>query len=154
MDVEVSYKAHLPDLLHFATVLVGPHDASDVVSEAITATLRRGSMSGVVDARAYWFRAVSNTAASWHRSRFRRTRRERAWSSSTAAASEQPLTPDDARTLLAALSVQQRTALYLTYWLDWPVDRVAGAMGVSEGSVKQHLTRGRSHLKEMLDDER
>ena len=118
MDVEASYKAHLPDLLRFATVLVGPHDASDVVSEAITATLRRGSMPGVVDTRAYWFRAVSNTAASWHRSRFRRTRRERAWSSSTAAVSAQPLTPDDARTLLAALSVQQRTALYLTYWLE------------------------------------
>ena len=154
MDVEVSYKAHLPDLLHFATVLVGPHDASDVVSEAITATLRRGSMSGVVDTRAYWFRAVSNTAASWHRSRFRRTRRERAWSSSTAAASEQPLTPDDARTLLAALSVQQRTALYLTYWLDWPVERVAAAMGTTEGTVKQHLARGRAHLKEILSDER
>ena len=154
MDVEASYRAHLPDLLHFATVLVGPHDAADVVNEAVTATLRRGSLSGVVDPRAYWFRAVSNTAASWHRSRFRRTRREHAWASSTAGVTGLTPTPDAARTILAGLSVQQRTALYLTYWLDWPVDRVAQTMGATEGTVKQHLARGRAHLKEILSDER
>ena len=54
VDIEAEYRAHLGDLLHFATVLVGPHDAADVVNEAVTATLRpagteaRGATEGTV----------------------------------------------------------------------------------------------------------
>ncbi len=154
VDIEAEYRAHVRDLLHFATVLVGPHDAADVVSEAVTATLHRGSMATVLDPRAYWFRAVANTAAGWHRSNFRRQWREEraARSSSTNAAIHS--SPDEARRLLGQLSVQQRTAVYLAYWLDWPVNRIAEAMGSSDGTVKQHLARGRARLRELLDDER
>lgn len=154
VDIEAEYRASLRDLLHFATVLVGPHDAPDVVNEAVTATLQRGSMSTVIDARAYWFRAVANTAAGWHRSRFRRHRREMRATNQCTATADGPATPDDARRLLGALSSQQRTALYLAYWHDWPVDRIADAMGATEGTVKQHLARGRARLKELLHDDR
>ena len=154
VDIEAEYRASLRDLLHFTTVLVGPHDAPDVVNEAVTATLQRGSMSTVIDARAYWFRAVANTAAGWHRSRFRRHRREMRATNQGTATADGPATPDDARRLLGALSSQQRTALYLAYWLDWPVDRIADAMGATEGTVKQHLARGRARLKELLHDDR
>ena len=154
VDIEAEYRANLRDLLHFATALVGPHDAADVVNEAVTATLHRGSMATVVDARAYWFRAVSNTAAGWHRSRFRRHRRELRATNHGTATADGPSTPEDARRLLGALSPQQRTALYLAYWLDWPVDRIADAMGATEGTAKQHLARGRARLKELLHDDR
>ncbi|MFM7685119.1 MAG: RNA polymerase sigma factor [Actinomycetota bacterium] len=153
MDIEAEYRAHLGDLLHFATVLVGPHDAADVVNEAVTATLRRGSLAAVLDVRAYWFRAVANTAAGWHRSGFRRRARE-ARVAASATRQSSPSTPEDARAVLAALSTQQRKAVYLAYWLDWPVDRIADAMGATEGTVKQHLARGRARLKELLHDDR
>ncbi|MEY4172925.1 MAG: hypothetical protein RI900_90 [Actinomycetota bacterium] len=154
VDIEAEYRANLRDLLHFATALVGPHDAADVVNEAVTATLQRGSLSGVVDARAYWFRAVANTAAGWHRSRFRRRLREQRSTDHPPSRGPAPSTPDEARRILAALSPQQRTAVYMAYWLDWPTDRIADAMGVSEGTVKQHLARGRARLKELLHDDR
>lgn len=154
VDIEAEYRAHLRDLLHFATVLVGPHDAPDVVNEAVTATLQRDALAEVTDVRAYWFRAVANTASGWHRSGFRRRRREdRATSLWSVAPGSTPSTPDEARRLLGQLSVQQRTAVYLAYWLDWPVDRIATLMGTSGGTVKQHLARGRARLKELLADE-
>ena len=69
VDLEAEYRAHVADLVRYATVLVGPHDANDVVNDAVTATIARNSLATVDDVRAYWFRAVTNTAADWHPSR-------------------------------------------------------------------------------------
>jgi RNA polymerase sigma factor (sigma-70 family) len=150
VDIEREYREHAPDLVRYATVLVGPDDAADVVSEAVTATVGRNSLQGVDDIRAYWFRAVSNTAASWHRSRFRRTSRERRAASAPVALDTDP-SPEAARRLLAGLSVQQRAVVYLTYWHDWTPARIADALGVSDGAVRKQLARSRAHLREVLD---
>ena len=50
------------------------------------------------------------------------------------------------------LSVQQRASVVLTYWEDLTPNEVALRLGVSEGSVKRHLARARSKLKELLDE--
>ncbi len=152
VDVEAEYRAHVADLVRYATVLVGPHDANDVVNDAVTATIARNSLATVDDVRAYWFRAVTNTAADWHRSRFRRVAREaRAADRSTTG---EPRTPDDARRMLAGLSIQQQAVVYLTYWHDWPIDRVAAALQVSDGTIRKQLARARQHLREVLGDGR
>lgn len=72
VEIEEEYRRHVGAVSHYAAVLVGPDDAMDVVNEAVAGTLARGSLEGVVDTRAYWFRSVTNTSSSWHRSRFRR----------------------------------------------------------------------------------
>lgn len=51
---------------------------------------------------------------------------------------------------MSMLSTQQRAAVILTYWEDLTVGEVAGRLGVSEGSVRRHLARGRSKLREVL----
>jgi len=149
VNLESEYRAHAADLVRYATVLVGPFDAADVVSEAVSATMARTSLATVDDVRAYWFRAVSNTAASWHRSAFRRRDREQ-----RAAAIAQPEeghhTPTDARAILSSLSVQQRAVVYLTYWHDWTPDQIAQVLGVSDGTVRKQLARSRAHLREVL----
>ena len=38
-----------------------------------------------------------------------------------------------------------------TYWDDLDPGSIAGLLDISEGSVKRHLARARSHLKEALD---
>jgi RNA polymerase sigma factor (sigma-70 family) len=48
------------------------------------------------------------------------------------------------------LSVQQRAAVFLTYWEDLSPDVVAERMGVSPGTVKRHLARARKRLGELL----
>lgn len=152
VDLEAEYRAHVADLVRFATVLVGPHDANDVVNDAVTATIARNSLATVDDVRAYWFRAVANTATDWHRSRFRRSARERRAAERSPAT--EPATPDDARRVLAALSTQQQAVVYLTYWHDWPIDRVAEVLQVSDGTVRKQLARAREHLREVLGDGR
>ena len=149
VDLDTEYRAHAADLVRYATVLVGPHDANDVVNEAVAATIARGSLAGVDDVRGYWFRAVTNTAASWHRSSIRRRRRE----DRVARRDLMVVTDadaDDARQVLRVLSVQQRAVMYLTYWHDWDPARIAAALGVADGTVRKQLARGREQLREAL----
>jgi RNA polymerase sigma factor (sigma-70 family) len=55
--------------------------------------------------------------------------------------------PDvDLQRALRRLPVRQREAIVLHYWADLGVDACAAAMGVSPGSVKQHLSRARQRL--------
>src|SRR5262245_50132298 len=131
VDVGGEYERHLDALVHYATVLVGPDDAMDVVNDAVTSTLARQSLDTVDDVRSYWLGAITNTAAGWHRSHSRRRAREqRATASSTEASPADPSI--DAQRSLARLSVQQRAVVYLTYWHDWDAARVASTIGVSE----------------------
>jgi RNA polymerase sigma factor (sigma-70 family) len=46
--------------------------------------------------------------------------------------------------------VKQRAVIVLTYWEDLGPSAIAALMGISEGAVKRHLARARSHLKEEL----
>jgi RNA polymerase sigma-70 factor, ECF subfamily len=55
--------------------------------------------------------------------------------------------PDvDLQRALGRLPSRQREAVVLHYWSDLSVEACAAAMGVSAGSVKQHLSRARSRL--------
>ena len=52
---------------------------------------------------------------------------------------------------LRTLPLKQRTALALYYVGDLTEREVADVMHVSEGTVKQHLHRGRQTLRETLE---
>lgn len=53
---------------------------------------------------------------------------------------------------VTSLSAQQRACIYVTYWEDLSALIVADRFGVGEGSVKRHLDRTRTKLREVLDD--
>jgi len=48
------------------------------------------------------------------------------------------------------LSVGQRAVIYLTYWHDLSVAQVAGALGVTDGTVRRQLARARARLRGAL----
>jgi RNA polymerase sigma factor (sigma-70 family) len=52
---------------------------------------------------------------------------------------------------VARLSLRQRAVIVLTYWDDLDPAAIAGLLDISDGSVRRHLARGRSRLKEVLD---
>ena len=138
------------DLVRYASALVGPSDAPDLVADMFVSLLRRGdeTWSTVREPRAYLFRSTTNAARMHVRGRLRRHGREVAWSSGVPAGE---LTSDPlVGAALNGLSVRQRAAVFLTYWEDLSVDEVARRMGISEGAVKRHLARGRSGLREVL----
>lgn len=153
VDLEHEYRRHVRALSHYASVLVGPDEAMDVVNDAVANTLARGSLVDVKDIRAYWFQAVTYTASSWHRSRMRRIARERRVSALTPAVRDTPMDLEDSLKVLAGLSVQQRAVVYFAYWEDWPVERIAGVLGVGAGTVRKQLGRARAHLREVLTNE-
>jgi RNA polymerase sigma factor (sigma-70 family) len=52
---------------------------------------------------------------------------------------------------VSRLSVKQRAVIVLTYWEDLDPATISAYLAISEGSVKRHLARGRSRLKEFLN---
>lgn len=151
-DVE-TYRRYSAELVRYATVLVGPADAADVVTDAVLAAFSSPSWADVVNRRAYLYRAVLNHSSSLHRSTARRRRREQVVVARDrpAAAPEPDPASIDAHRALAALSEQQRAVTYLTYWEDLPPERIAELLGVAEGTVRKQLARARDHLRRILD---
>jgi RNA polymerase sigma factor (sigma-70 family) len=146
-DSEV-YRKHAEDLTRFATGLVGPSNAADVVSEAVLSCFHSRKWATVTEKRAYLYRSVYNKAAEFHRSSHRRRRRE-----ALVAQRELVESPEIRPEVLSAvfsLSVRQRAVIVLTYWEDLDPAAIAIRLHISDGSVRRHLARGKSRLKEVL----
>jgi RNA polymerase sigma-70 factor (ECF subfamily) len=119
-----------------------------VVSDAVLGCLDSARWVAVTEKRPYLYRSVYNKAAEFHRATSRRRSRE------TFAARQELIEGPEVRPeVLAAvfrLSIRQRAVTVLTYWEDLNPSSIATLMDISEGSVKRHLARGRSRLKEAL----
>lgn len=135
--------------MRFATGLVGPSNAADVVSDAVIRCMTSSKWTAVEKKRPYLYRSVFNEAKNFHRSTSRRLTRERR------AAPTEELHPPELRPevvdAMKVLSTRQRAVIFLTYWEDLTPSAVGEVLGIGEGSVKRHLARARSHLKEVLD---
>ena len=69
---------------------------------------------------------------------------------------DQPYEIQDESPLLSyirTLSPKQKTAVYLFYYEDMPVSRIATAMGANQNTVLSWLRRGRKALEKLLKEE-
>ncbi len=148
MDNEQAYRSYAEELTRYATALVGPADAADVVTDACLRAFDSKNWPKVSNRRAYLYRTVLSVANDHHRSTLSRRLREMR----TADRDVTPPIEVDVDVLAAVerLSVRQRAAVVLTYWADLPVEAVADRMGVTTGAVKRHLARARKQLKGWL----
>lgn len=149
---EEIYSRYAQALVRFATGLVGPWDAPDVVSDAMLRCLRSVDWDSVADEKAFLYRAVLNEARSFRRSADRRLARDRA-----SAAMRQPLEGaaelrPEVLEAVRTLSVRQRAVIVLTYWEDLTPVEVGARLGIGEGSVRRHLARARERLRRILHD--
>jgi RNA polymerase sigma factor (sigma-70 family) len=142
------YQRYANELVHFATGLVGPDDAQDVVMEAMARAFSSARWPQVEERRAYLYRCVLNHARSHHRSTLARRVRERRAAEPLQVAP--PLPDPDVLAAVGQLSMRQRAVVVLTYWEDRAVAEVASTLGISEGSVRRHLARARARLREAL----
>ena len=145
---EALWREHADELLRFATVLVGPSDANDIVADAFIRCVPALANTAVDNQRAYLFRAVGNRAHDLRRTRQRRWSRDLAAILPTASESSDLLL--DVRRAVAALSVAQRAVVYLIYWEDRTEADAAEFLQVSPGTIRRHLTRARNHLRKAL----
>jgi RNA polymerase sigma factor (sigma-70 family) len=146
------YRSYTPELLRFATGLVGPCDAADIVHDVVVRCLQASTWERVVDKRAYLYRAVENASSSHHRACGRRQDRVRLASSCEQFVTYEPEVRAEIWAAVLTLSVRQRAVIVLTYWLDMAPQQVAERLQIGEGSVKQHLARGRDRLRRVLSE--
>ena len=142
------YEKYAEELTRFATGLVGPHDAGDVVSMAIVRAFGSPAWDGVRDHRAYLYRAVLNEARMNHRSTMRRRAREARYASPDRV--EPPEVRPEVLDQVARLSLRQRAVVVLTYWDDLDPQEIGRRLGISPGSVRRHLARAHAHLRKTI----
>lgn len=150
LTLEDSYRKWSDDLSRYATALVGPGDAGDLVAEAFSTLLARGEVhwATIREPRAYLYRMVLNGAHMAHRGRQRRQRRELRWSDGPLHG--ELITQPEVRMALTRLTPQQRAVTFLTYWEDMTPAQVGHTLHVSEGTVKRQLARARTTLRQAL----
>ncbi|MCH8130630.1 MAG: SigE family RNA polymerase sigma factor [Acidobacteria bacterium] len=134
MDADI-YAKYRGELVRYATALVGPDDAEDVLSTVLVRVLRMGSLGSLDDPEAYLFRAVLNESRSVRRL-VRDDHVEQA--------------PDPLPEVIEALRrlpMRQRAAAYLVYYADLSVAEAAELMGCAPGTVKWYLHDARLRLR-------
>lgn len=55
---------------------------------------------------------------------------------------------------VAALDPTKRIVIVLHYWLDLPLEEIAGVLGIPVGTVASRLARAKAELHAVLEDER
>lgn len=146
-----AYTKHSQDLVRFATGLVGPDDAPDLVATAMVKVLWSPSWESIRNIRAYLYRAVLNEARRHHRSTMRRLAAE----AGAATRPESTMAPFVEPEILAAigrLSVRQRAVIFLAFWEDLRPADIARRLELSEGTVHRHLSRAETRLRRLLDE--
>ena len=146
MSDAVIWSRHRDELVRYATVLVGPGYAEDLLSTVVLRVLQRRSLAELDHPRSYLFQSVLNEARSLGR---RNSRRMVAADESVPPVEVDPDVLDAVR----RLPERQRAAVYLTYWRDLPVAETAELMGCRPGTVKRYLYLARSHLREVFDEQ-
>lgn len=145
------YEKHADELVRFATGLVGPSDGRDVVSAAVVSAMWSPHWDGVVNERAYLYRAVLNEARRLRRNAMRRRATEL-----RAAGGERtyaiPEVRPDVLDAIGRLTVQQRAVVFLAYWEQMRPAEIARFLDLSDGTVHRHLARAESRLRRILYD--
>jgi RNA polymerase sigma-70 factor (sigma-E family) len=127
-------------------------EAQEAVQEAFTRALVSPRRFAALENPEAWLRRV---AVNWARSRFRR---RRVLDGLLRRIGPPPNVADHSPEHLALLGALrelpegQRHALALHYLVDLPVDEIADTLGVSAGTVKSRLSRGRTALAALLAD--
>ena len=147
---EELYRKYADELIRYATVLIGPDRAGDAVADALVGALQGGRLRDARHPKAYLYRSVHNAATAIATRATKRERRE-IEDGITARPHYWPADVDlDVIQAVARLSPRQRAVIYLTYWDDQTPQAIADILEISEGSVKQHLTRARRAVRRAL----
>lgn len=138
------------ELTRFATSLVGPTDAQDVVSDALVRSMWSDGWEDVANQRAYLYRAALSQARMNHRSASRRRQRER---QAAQVVISSPIEGEvDVWEALGHLSVSERAVVFLIYWEDLSELEAAARLGVSERTIRRRLSRARHQLGRLLHE--
>jgi DNA-directed RNA polymerase specialized sigma24 family protein len=137
------YEEIAPDLMRYATVLVGADYAPGVFSTVVTRALHRSrGLAGLGTPRTYLMRAVLKEVSGVKRRR----------STVDGGLPEVDVEVGNVDNLVTELPTLQRAAAYLLIFLDYSPTEAAEAMGKRPGSVRRYLQLARKNLAALDDD--
>jgi RNA polymerase sigma factor (sigma-70 family) len=142
------YAHYAPELVRFATVLIGPSGADDLVADAVLAVFRHPGWPQVANQRAYLYRAVLNQAHQHARSAARRRRRERR--AAEPERTDATLVRPEVLEAMRQLDPRQRAIVFFTYWQDRTTNEIAAELDVTPRTVQRELAAAREILKREL----
>ncbi|HSG80288.1 MAG TPA: sigma-70 family RNA polymerase sigma factor [Acidimicrobiia bacterium] len=145
-DAEI-YRSISGELVRFATALVGPDEAADVVSTVVVRVLSKRRLADLDEPRPYLYRAVLNEARSNHR----RTGRVVVGLPATLPAAPGAEDHGEVVEAVRRLPQRQRAATYLVYWMGCTTAEAAQLMGARTGTVGRYLHLARKNMRRVLD---
>jgi RNA polymerase sigma-70 factor (sigma-E family) len=153
------FEQHYERLVGLARLLLDERgQAEEVVQEAFARTYAGWPRVRDRDnPLPYVQRAVVNLARGGLRQRIRARRRPASVVSAAASAEDRALghqQDQDVAAAVHALPRRQRECVVLRYYLDLSTPETARALGISVGTVKQHVHRALQHLSLALEDQR
>ena len=136
------------DLMRYATALVGPSTAEDVVSTVVTRALARpGGLGSLRVPKQYLMKSLLNEVRSRHRHRSRQP---------VLQATPMELAMDEADShvvdSIGQLPPQQRAAAFLVFYEELTPTEAAPLMGCRPATVRRYLHLARAKLRELLDE--
>jgi RNA polymerase sigma-70 factor (ECF subfamily) len=147
------YRAEYARMVALCSGILGRRaGADDLVQDAMVEAYRRWDRLAYYDLPRAWVRrVVVQRAAKAARKRRHELDAHHRVATLPAFVAEQVELDDELRAALAQLPVQQRTVMALHYLEDLSVADVADELGIAEGTVKTHLSRGRLRLSAQID---
>ncbi len=133
--------------MRYATALVGPDAAEDVISTVVIRVLARpGGLSGLREPKQYLMRSILNEVRTRHRERVRHSVVH-----ADVAVTATLQSDDYVVDVIDALPAQQRAAAFLVFYEGYTPSEAARLMGCRPGTVRRYLHLARSKLREALD---
>lgn len=153
----VVFNEHHRRAVGLAYLLTGdPHQAEDVVSDAMAKVYVQWRRKPIDDIGAYIRRAVANQANSLLRRRYlerREASRRTGDARGVRMVDEHAADHDAVWRAIQSLPTRQRQVVVLRYYEDLSEAETADLLGISRGTVKSSLSRGLSRLEELLGDD-
>ena len=150
------HRDHYPQLVRLACLLVDDRGSGEeIVQEAFVRVYQ--AWPQVEQPIVYLRATVMNLARSRMRRRQVARRRVEPVSPAAPGMDEALVLLDDQREVLAAVRAlprRQRECLVLRYYLDLTESQIAATLGISNGSVKSHSSRGIAALARRLEGRR
>jgi RNA polymerase sigma-70 factor (sigma-E family) len=161
--VTMLYAAHYASLVRLTALLVRHSgEAEEIVQDAFVAMHGRwGRLREPEKALGYLRRSVVNAARSAHRHHkvgdrhLLSERSERDPHRATASAEQSALDGESRAEMMRALDAlpqRQREVLVLRYYSDLTEHDIATVLGISDGTVKSHASRGLHSLRTAFED--
>lgn len=155
-DAETLYRAHYRSLFRLAAVFLDDRSAADDVVQEAFLRLHSGRSGPTGGKEFAWLRQVVVNGC---RERYRRQavakRRTPQQSQEQGGADEAVLAADLHRRVAAAvdqLPTRQRECIVLHHFERLTESEISGVLGISVGSIKTHLHRGRAALRPVLEE--